>query len=316
MRKAIALISGGLDSLLAAKLIIDQGIYVEGINFFTGFTGDNPNHVLSPDNTKNAAWVAKQLKIKLNIINIVDEFKPVLFNPKYGYGANLNPCLDCKLFMILKAKGWAIEHGFDFLVTGEVLAQRPMSQRKDTLPLAVKLTDDLILRPLSAKLLAITLPEREGWVKRELLCAISGRGRKKQIELAEQFGFKDYPQPAGGCLLTEANFCKRLEEFWQFRGTRDYSLQDIELLKIGRHIYFTPQIRLIVGRNENENRILAELCPDKITLQTKSHPGALVVVDGNPNSEELEKIKQIAVFYSKGKGAENIEVACCNVKIL
>lgn len=314
MRKALALISGGLDSMLAAKLIMEQGIQVEGINFFTGFTGDCPpksiifNKKACEKNHYNATWIANQLRIKLHVINIVDKFKAVMFNPKYGFGANHNPCLDCKLFMIAEAKKWLEENNFDFLISGEVLGQRPMSQRVDTLPLAVKLTDDLIVRPLSAKLLQPTLPEREGWINRELLEKINGRGRKEQIALAARFGFEDFPQPAGGCLLTDPNFCARLKQLWQVRHSNNYSLADIQLIKIGRHLKFSDNILLIIGRDEHENNYLEKYAATNILLQTISHPGALVLVVGLPNDAEIKKIAQIAVAYSKNKEAKVTEV--------
>lgn len=314
MYKALALISGGLDSLLAAKLVLSQGIHVEGINFFTGFTGDClvKDAVFCKKTAEkishNASWVAQQLGIKLHIIDAVESFKPILLHPKYGYGANFNPCLDCKLFMILEAKKWLDEHGFDFLITGEVVGQRPMSQRADTLPLAVTVTDDRILRPLSAKLLAPTLPEREGWVKRELLEGIGGRGRKEQIALAARFEFKEFPQPAGGCVLTDPNFCARLKDLWACRKNNDYSLADIQLLKIGRHIKFSTNLLLIIGRDESENNFLEKFAGKNILLQTENFPGALVLVEGNPTDDDLQKIAQIAAAYSKGKNADNTRV--------
>lgn len=314
MKKALVLISGGLDSLLAAKLIMDQGVHVEGINFYTGFTGVRPHHVgpiFTKDPTakpKNAVWVAEQLGIKLHVVDLFESFKAVLLKPKYGYGANINPCLDCKLFMIVKAKEWMEQHGFDFLITGEVVGQRPMSQRTDTLPLAVKLTDDRIVRPLSAKLLEPTLPEREGWIKRELLCDFSGRSRKPQIALAAKYGFKEFPQPGGGCDLTEPNFCKRLQELWQFRKSQDYTFADIQLLKIGRHINFSSTVRLIIGRDQAENTFLEKFATKHILLQAVSHPGAMVLVEGEPDDLELFKIAALAAYYSKGKSAAEVEV--------
>ena len=171
-RKAVALISGGLDSLLAVRVVQEQGIYVEGINFYTGFCVEGHTHAIrkkdqSKPKRNNALWSAEQLGIKLHIIDIIDEYKDVVFNPKYGYGANLNPCLDCKVFMVKKAREWMEENGFDFIITGEVMGQRPMSQRKDLLPVVVRESgaDDRLVRPLCAKNLAPTLPEVFGAVK-------------------------------------------------------------------------------------------------------------------------------------------------------
>jgi tRNA U34 2-thiouridine synthase MnmA/TrmU len=205
-RKAVALISGGLDSLLAAKVIQEQGIHVEGINFYTGFCVEGHTHAIRKRDQKkekrhNALWVAEQLGIKLHIVDIVEEYKDIVFNPKHGYGANLNPCLDCKIFMVQKALEWIRNKSFDFIITGEVIGQRPMSQRKDTMPVVAHESgaEDLLMRPLCAKNLPESLPEREGWVDRERLYDFSGRSRKPQMALAREFGFEDFAQPAGGC---------------------------------------------------------------------------------------------------------------------
>jgi tRNA-specific 2-thiouridylase len=207
-RKAVALISGGLDSMLAAKVVMEQGVHVEGVNFFTGFCVEGHTHAIRERDShkpkrNNALWVAEQLGIKLHIIDVIDEYKDVLLNPKHGYGAHLNPCLDCKVFMVRKALAWSFmeENGFDFIVTGEVIGQRPKSQRKETMPIIARESgaDDRLLRPLCAKHLPPTLPEREGWVDREELYDFHGRNRKPQFALARRFGFEDWSQPAGGC---------------------------------------------------------------------------------------------------------------------
>ena len=185
--RAVSLISGGLDSMLATKAVLEQGVHVEGINFFTGFCVEGHTHAIRKqerDKPKrnNSLWVAEQLGIKLHIIDIVEDYKQVVLNPKHGYGANLNPCLDCKIFMVKKAKEWLIQHDFDFIITGEVIGQRPMSQRAFTMPIvaAESGADDLLLRPLSAQNLPASRAEREGWVKREQLFGFSGRSRKPQ----------------------------------------------------------------------------------------------------------------------------------------
>jgi len=238
-RKAVALISGGLDSLLAAKVMLEQGVHVEGINFYTGFCVEGHTHAIrKKDKAKpkrnNALWSAETLGIKLHIIDIIEEYKDVLINPKHGYGANMNPCLDCKVFMVGKAKEWADENGFDFIITGEVIGQRPMSQRKETMPIISEESgaEDRLLRPLCAQNLPETLPEREGWVNRDELYDFSGRTRKPQMALAEKFGFDDYAQPAGGCcFLTDKAYSVKLTDLWASRGKRDYEIDDIMLLK-------------------------------------------------------------------------------------
>ncbi|MFT7546883.1 MAG: tRNA-specific 2-thiouridylase, partial [Candidatus Azotimanducaceae bacterium] len=215
-RKAVSLISGGLDSMLATKIIQDQGIHVEGINFYTGFCVEGHTHAIrkkdkEKEKRNNALWVAEQLGIKLHIIDVIDEYKDVLLNPKHGYGQNLNPCLDCKIFMVNKAQAWAWmeENQFDFIITGEVIGQRPKSQRKATMPIIARESgaDDRLLRPLCAKNLPQTLPEREGWVNREKLMGFHGRNRKPQMALAAELGFTEYSQPAGGCcFLTDKSY--------------------------------------------------------------------------------------------------------------
>ena len=204
--KAVALISGGLDSMLAARVVKDQGVHVEGLNFFTGFCVEGHTHAIRNHDRKrpkrnNALWVAEQLGIKLHIIDVIEEYKDVVINPRHGYGANLNPCLDCKSFMVGKARQWMQAHGFDFIVTGEVVGQRPMSQRRETFPVVQRESGagDLLLRPLCAKLQSPSAAERNGWVDRQSLYDFSGRSRKPQMALAAALGIEDYAQPAGGC---------------------------------------------------------------------------------------------------------------------
>jgi len=315
-RKAVALISGGLDSLLAAKVMLEQGIHVEGINFFTGFCVEGHTHAIrKKDKAKpkrnNALWSAEQLGIKLHIIDIVEEYKDVLLNPKHGYGANMNPCLDCKIFMVHKALEWAEKNGFDFIITGEVIGQRPMSQRKDTMPVVARESgaEDRLLRPLCAKNLPPTLPEREGWVDRDKLYDFSGRNRKPQMALAKQFGFEDYASPAGGCcFLTDEAYSRKLVDLWEGRGSREYTMDDIMLLKVGRHIRPAPHYKLIVSREEGENNFLSGYRKQYIHLVTTSHPGPLVLVDGEPNDADLELAARIAARYGKGRTAEKVTV--------
>ncbi|MCW8830225.1 MAG: tRNA (5-methylaminomethyl-2-thiouridylate)-methyltransferase [Gammaproteobacteria bacterium] len=315
-RKAVALISGGLDSLLAAKLMLEQGIHVEGINFYTGFCVEGHTHAIrKKDKAKpkrnNALWSAEQLGIKLHILDIIEEYKDVVINPKHGYGANMNPCLDCKIFMISKAKQWMEENGFDFIITGEVVGQRPMSQRKDLLPVVVRESgiDDLLLRPLCAKNLAPTLPEREGWVDREKLLDFSGRNRKPQMALAKQFGFDDYATPAGGCcFLTDESYSKKLVDLWQARNKKEYELDDIMLLKVGRHIRPAPHYKLIVSREDGENKFLNGYRKQFSTIEIKSHNGPLTLVDGELSDDDFKQAARIAARFSQGRDADSVNV--------
>jgi tRNA U34 2-thiouridine synthase MnmA/TrmU len=313
-RKAVALISGGLDSLLAARLMLDQGIHVEGINFYTGFCVEGHTHAIrKKDKAKpkrnNALWSAEQLGIKLHIIDIIEEYKQIVINPKHGYGANLNPCLDCKIFMVRKAREWMDEHGFDFIITGEVMGQRPMSQRKDLLPVVVEESgaDERLLRPLCAQNLAPTLPEREGWVDRAKLLKFHGRNRKPQIALAKEFGFDDYASPAGGCcFLTDKNYASKLQDLWQAQNSKSYELDDIMLLKVGRHIRPKPHYKLIVSREEGENRFLSGYKKIFTTIETESHAGPLTLIDGKVDDADLEFAARIVARFSKGRSADEV----------
>src|SRR4030043_2298018 len=268
--KAIALLSGGLDSTLAAKVVIEQGIELEALNFRT---------VFCTCATRGATCQASQkavetLGIPLRVFNVSEEYLGVVKHPKHGYGRNMNPCIDCRIFMLKKAKAYMEESGAVFIVTGEVLGQRPMSQRKDAMRLIEREAglEGFILRPLSAKVLPTTIPEKEGWVNREKLLNISGRSRKPQIQLANHFGIRDYPCPAGGCLLTDPGFAKRMKDLMM--NDPKFSLNDVHLLKMGRHFRLSPRLKLVVGRNEEENQKIQTFLQEKdILLKVSSFAG-------------------------------------------
>ncbi len=316
-KKAVALISGGLDSMLAARLVLDQGVYVEGINFFTGFCVEGHTQAIrKKDRTRakrnNALWVAEQLGIRLHIVDIVEEYKRVLRAPRHGFGANLNPCLDCKIFMVRRAVEWMQAHSFDFIVTGEVIGQRPMSQRKATMPLVANESEagELLVRPLSAKNLAETLPEQLGWLDRSLLKDFSGRNRKPQIALAKQYGFHDYAQPAGGCcFLTDPNYVRKLQDLWTIRSAIDYELDDIILLKVGRHIRPNSRFKLIVAREASEVAFLRGYRKQYPCLLTTTHPGPLALLIGEPDLDDVELAGRIVARYSQGRDEQRVGVA-------
>ena len=302
--------------MLAVGVLQQQGIHVEGLNFFTGFCVEGHTHAIRKrDGAKpkrnNALWVAEQLGIKLHFIDVVEAYRDVVLNPAHGYGANLNPCLDCKIFMVAKAREWVAEHGFDFIATGEVVGQRPMSQRKDTMPVVQRDSgaDDLLLRPLSAKLLPETLAEREGWVQRDGLYGFSGRTRKPQMQLAAELGIKEYAQPAGGCcFLTDPQYSVKLKDLWASRHKRAYELDDIMLLKVGRHFRPAPHFKLIVAREEGEGNFLRGYRHDYTSLRTISHGGPEALIDGTPEEEDLMTAARIIARYSKGRQAEYVRV--------
>ena len=303
--KAIALLSGGLDSTLAAQVMIEQGIELEAINFMTLFcTCTN----------RGATCLASQqavetLGIPLKVFNVSEEYLQVVKHPKHGYGRNLNPCIDCRIFMLKKAKVYMGESGSSFIVTGEVLGQRPMSQRKDAMHMIEKEAglEGFILRPLSAKVLPITVPEREGWVDREKLLTIQGRSRKPQIKLAEHFGIHDYPCPAGGCLLTDPGFAQRMKDLMDH--DLDFSINDVYLLKMGRHFRFSQTVKLVVGRNEEENQKIQTFSKkEDLLLKVSAFSGPLSLLRGKFDEADIEKAAAITIHYSKAKDLGKAEV--------
>ncbi|MEW6374834.1 MAG: hypothetical protein AB1502_03465 [Thermodesulfobacteriota bacterium] len=303
--KAIALLSGGLDSTLAAKIVTEQGIELEALNFLTVFcTCTNRGETcLASQKAVDA------LGIPLKVFNVSEEYLDVVKHPEHGYGRNMNPCIDCRIFMLKKAKAYMEETGASFIVTGEVLGQRPMSQRREAMRLIEKEAglEGFILRPLSAKFLSASIPEKEGWVDREKLLSIQGRSRKPQIQLASQFGIRDYPCPAGGCLLTDPGFAKRVKDL--MLHDPDFSINDIHLLKIGRHFRLSHGVKLVVGRNEEENQKIHALIKEGDALLKVSHyPGPLSLLRGEADEMELERAASITARYSKAKDLERVEV--------
>ncbi|MCY4655531.1 MAG: tRNA (5-methylaminomethyl-2-thiouridylate)-methyltransferase [Gammaproteobacteria bacterium] len=317
--RAICLISGGLDSMLAAKVVAEQGVDVEGVNFFTGFCVEGHTQAIrssQSDKVKRhgALWVAEQIGIKIHIEDIVEDYKDVVLNPKHGYGKLLNPCLDCKIFMVNRAMEMKSSDGYpyDFVVTGEVIGQRPKSQRSNTMSIVAKESgvEDRLLRPLCAKHLPPTLPERKGWVDRDELFDFSGRTRKPQFELARKFGITEWSQPAGGCcFLTDESYSNRLNDLWQSRKVRDYEFEDIVLLKVGRHIRPTEEFKVIIARDEGESNYLQGFKKQFKTIQLVSHTGPVSLFDGIASESNLHLASQIIARYSKGRNADNVLVS-------
>jgi tRNA-uridine 2-sulfurtransferase len=313
--RALGLLSGGLDSSLAVRVLQEQGIEVACVNFHTGFciqshTGAirNPKKGAQPAR-HDALHAAQSLGVKLHMVDISEDYVRIVTNPKHGYGKNLNPCLDCKIFMVQKA--WELKEklGFDFIFTGEVMGQRPMSQRKDTFPVidrdaGVK---GWLLRPLSAQYMPETEPEKNGWVDREKLKNFTGRSRKPQMALAKEFNLTDYPTPAGGCcFLTDENYSRKLQDLWNNRPTKEYSMEDIVLLKAGRHIRPKENYKIIIGRDESENNFLSGFKAGRLTIRAKNLPGPFTLVEGKPNEEELKLACRIAARYGKGKNHSEV----------
>jgi len=313
-RKAVALVSGGLDSMLAVRVVQNQGIQVEGLNFFTGFCVEGHTRAIRKSTgprRNNALWVAERLGIKLHFVDVVEDYRTLVLNPKYGYGAHLNPCLDCKIFMVRRAHEWMHEHGFDFIITGEVVGQRPKSQRKDTMPLVQcdSGAGDRLLRPLCAKRLLPTLPEQMGWVEREHLLDFSGRSRKPQMALAQRYGLDDYAQPSGGCcFLTDPQYSARLQDLWSSRGERLYDLDDIMLLKVGRHIRPGPNFKVIIAREEGEGRFLSGFRKRFVCIRTLSHRGPEALIDGRVDNEDIELAARLVARYGQGRDCRSVRI--------
>ena len=297
--KAVALFSGGLDSILAVKLIQEQGIEVKGVNFKTPFFGLDEILVITKD-----------LDIDLEIIDITEELLKVLKKPKYGFGKNMNPCIDCHTLMFKKAGEYMTKIGASFILSGEVLGERPMSQNRNSLNIIERESgfEGRILRPLSALLLPETIPEKEGLVDRSKLLDISGRSRKRQMELAAKIGIRDYPSPAGGCKLTEPSFSNRLKDLF---AQKQYSLEEIELLKLGRHFRLDRGVKLVVGRNKNENEKIQEFFREgDLLFKAKNLKGPISLLKGvcQLDDDFIGKSCQITARYCDRKGEEDGEV--------
>ncbi|QGT99317.1 tRNA (5-methylaminomethyl-2-thiouridylate)-methyltransferase [Candidatus Syntrophocurvum alkaliphilum] len=305
--KAISLFSGGLDSQLAAKIIKDLEIEIIAINFKSPFFGA----------TEETIQAAKDLGIKLLTPDISEEYMDVVKKPIYGYGKNFNPCIDCHAFMFKKAGDLMLDLEASFLITGEVLGQRPMSQNKSALQTVEKLSGykGYILRPLSAKLLPITIPEENGWVDREQLLDISGRSRTRQMALAEEYGIVDYPSPAGGCLLTDENFSRRLKKTLEI--TPDHGAKGLEILKIGRHFYIGDYNLLVIGRNHSENESLKNIAfSTDYLLKVADRPGPLAILRkmNTMTDEDIYYAGQIVARYSDAKNETTANIRIFNTE--
>ena len=294
--KALVLFSGGLDSMIAIRLLTAQGIDVTAIHIDIGFSGDEKKAEILRRRANEAG-------AELKIIDIRNEYlRDVLFAPKYGYGKHFNPCIDCHGYMFKTALAMLQSEGASFIITGEVLGQRPMSQRAQALAQVGGLSGDeegLILRPLCAKLLPPTTPEIKGWVDRSKLLAISGRDRKRQLALAKEFGFSEYETPGGGCLLTIESFANKIKDFIKFDP--DMTSTDMQLLRIGRHLRLTNGTKMVIGRDENDNAKLLTLNNPKFT-QIKFDGdivGAVSFVDAKFNEADLEFAVRLALAYTR-----------------
>jgi tRNA U34 2-thiouridine synthase MnmA/TrmU len=302
-RKAIALLSGGLDSTLAVKMMLDLDIEVVALNFTSPFctcTGKNSGC------KSEAVRVAQEYNIPIKVMHKGLDYLEIVRNPLHGYGKGVNPCVDCRIYLLRKAKEYMLESGADFVFTGEVLGQRPMSQRRDTLRVIERESglEGLLLRPLSARHFEPTIPEKEGWVDRENLLAIEGRSRAVQMQLAEELDVKNYPCPAGGCLLTELSFVPKIRDV--FDHTEELNLRDFKLLKTGRHFRVGSSSKAIMGRSEADNNHLELIRqPGEAALTWLDGNTPVAIIIGTQNDDIFNLSARIMLRYTKAEpGAE------------
>ncbi len=292
--RCLALFSGGLDSMIAVKLMALQNIEVIALNINIGFGS-------KIDITKSMKTRAELAGARFEVIDVRDTYiKDILFSPKFGYGKNFNPCIDCHGFMFRVAMGLLEKYDASFLVTGEVVGQRPMSQRNDALNSVKKLAGDeknLILRPLCAKVMEPTKPELEGWVDREKLLGINGRGRETQLSLAEEYGWEDFEKPGGGCLLTDVNFTKKMIDFVKHDKLE---VVDIDILKNGRQLRLKDGAKLIIGRNQEENKRIEEIKSNKyIFIKARDIPGPSSLLSANASADDTNLALKAILAFAK-----------------
>jgi tRNA-uridine 2-sulfurtransferase len=303
--KALALLSGGLDSTVAIKIVREAGIEVEAINFTSPFCRCSG----AEGGCGAAAIAAKQLDVKLHYQKCGEEYLRIVEKPPHGYGKRMNPCLDCRIHKFMLAHEKMVEIGASFLVTGEVIDQRPNSQRKDALDIVERDSGlrGLILRPLSAKHLRPTIPEINGWIDRSKLLDIKGRGRRQQMDLAESYGIKDYPCPGGGCLLTYEEYSLKVKDLIEFDGS--LSLKTVHLLRFGRHMRLSPKVKIIIGKDETENAQLKRLATEQdFVLELTDYEGPITLVIGEANGELLNLAAAITAGFSRAPGEVDVKV--------
>jgi len=306
--RALALFSGGLDSLLATAVVVRQGVEVIALHFVTGFApkrrGEEQRALAGIERAAESVG-ARAVSVDVSV-----PFLEVVTSPRHGYGRFANPCIDCKIMMLRKAKELLEPYGARFVVTGEVLGQRPMSQHLPVLNLIEKESGlrGLLLRPLSAKLLRPTIPELEGWVRREELYGFSGRSRKAQIQLAAELGITSYAQPAGGCMLTDEHVARRILDLLAHKEKQAATREDLQLAMYGRHFRVSDKVKVVVGRDEWENQQLEGYAAGRWQLRALDHQGPLTLVDGEAGREELTIAARLTARYCDGKQEHTVRV--------
>lgn len=315
--KAVALLSGGLDSTLALRMLKDQGVDVHAVNFYTGFCTVEANRSKGKTNTKGEPYrnealrAAADVGVEVDLVDISEEYMEMVVKPRFGYGSNANPCIDCRIFMLAKARQIMEEEGADFVATGEVLGQRPMSQRRYSMDLIEKKAglEGKIVRPLTARACRETEAEAAGLVDRDQLGKITGRSRRPQIALAKELGIDDYPAPAGGCCyLVEEAYARRFYDFLDHLDERKMTPRDAVLLSIGRHFRVGERAKAIVGRDENDNRALDAHRVDEVRLFARGRRGPLSLLQGQVDDESLARAAALTARYCDGKNEAQVEV--------
>jgi tRNA-specific 2-thiouridylase len=306
--RAIALYSGGLDSALAILLIQKQNIKVTALTFVTDFGGD------ASDSSRRGFdhyLAAEKFGFEVKLIHLGQKFTDIVKSPRHGYGKNMNPCIDCRILMLHEARLFMETISADFVITGEVIGQRPKSQHRPTLRLVEKESglEGLLVRPLSARLLPETIPERNGLIGRNLLEGISGRSRKRQLELAGEFGLEDFSNPAGGCLLTDANYSKRLKDL--LAHVPDPDRADITLLRYGRHFRLDNETKLIVGRDETDNdHLRKQVRPEYLVLEALGVGSPVALCIGSHSPENIGVAAAITARYSDARNEFEVVITC------
>ncbi len=305
-KKAVGLLSGGLDSTLALKVVLEQGIEVVALNFTSQFCTCNHRKGVCSEAVKVAREFGVEIKTLVKGLDYID----VIRNPKYGHGQGINPCVDCRIYMLNRAKRFMADVGASFLLTGEVLGQRPMSQRRDSMRSIERDTglEGLILRPLCAKHLEPTLPEKEGIIDRERLLDFVGRSRKPQMALAEELDIGDYPCPSGGCLLTDKIFSRKVRDLLD--NNSDPTKKDLSLLKVGRHFRINGA-KIVVGRKEDENKKIVNLRESgDVIIEAHEFAGPTALIRGNTNDEIIRLAGEMLLRYANNKANGNNYVLC------
>ncbi len=308
--KAVALVSTGLDSQLAAKVVADLGIDVQGLHCVFRY---DP---FMKDVEKKIAERFDPLGIRVKVVDLTNEFLPVLLEPKHGYGKNINPCIDCKVFIYRYAKEYMKEIGASFLITGEVAGQRPMTQKTPMLKHLEREGDleGLVLRPLTAKHLDPTIPEKEGWVDRNQLLDIAGRGRKTQFELVEKYGIKEFNNPAGGCIFTNPQFGDRAKVLLKLREKSEVSVEDFKLLRLGRHFWIEDRLHVVVGRGEEDNDMLETFKSGRWQFEVKEIAGPVVIAENLNDDHDIEIVAKITARYISKKYGNVFEIVYVDPK--